>query len=53
MSIQFLTTSLTSELLSVSEYEDDGYEFPLNDYSGSEDYEKSSSIYPIPNLNTD
>ena len=42
-----------SELLSVSEYEDDGYEFPLNDYSSSEDYENSSSIYPIPTLNTD
>ena len=42
-----------SDLLSGSEDEDGGYEFPLNDYSSKDNDEKSSSLLTIPTLTTD
>ena len=45
--------NFSSDILSVSYDEDDGYEFPLNDYSSEDDDEKSSSILPIPTLTND
>ena len=42
-----------SDLLSVPEDEDDGYEFTLNYYSSEVDDENSSSLLPITTLTTD
>ena len=41
-----------SDILSVSEDEDDVYEFPFNYYSSEEDDENISSLFPIPTLTT-